>query len=210
MADTKITGLTALTTLDDADIVPVVDDVAGTPITKKFTFTTLKSFLKTYFDTLYASIGSGGSYTQLASVDLSGGAASFLSSGTFTAKKNLRVIIYWGTVSSQSPVIIFNSDTGSGKYTGSTICDGVSEGSYSSTYYKTSKTASTSPGYIVLDILNVATLKKIVTHSANVADTVISGVGSYNDTTNQITQIAISSVSGNLPTTTRMQVFGMD
>lgn len=55
MADTKITGLTDLATLDNADIVPVVDDVAGTPITKKFTFTTLKSFLKTYFDTLYSS-----------------------------------------------------------------------------------------------------------------------------------------------------------
>lgn len=37
MADAKITALTALTDPAVADIVPVVDDVAGTPITKKAT-----------------------------------------------------------------------------------------------------------------------------------------------------------------------------
>lgn len=37
MADTKITGLTELTSLAPADLFPVVDDVAGTPITKKIT-----------------------------------------------------------------------------------------------------------------------------------------------------------------------------
>lgn len=37
MADSKITGLTELTSLAPADLFPVVDDVAGTPITKKIT-----------------------------------------------------------------------------------------------------------------------------------------------------------------------------
>lgn len=45
MADKKITELTALTTLDDADLFAVVDDVAGTPVTKKITAANVKSGL---------------------------------------------------------------------------------------------------------------------------------------------------------------------
>lgn len=37
MADTKITDLTALTSAADADIIPIVDDPSGTPVTKKIT-----------------------------------------------------------------------------------------------------------------------------------------------------------------------------
>lgn len=37
MANIKITELTALTTLDEADLIPIVSDPAGTPITKKIT-----------------------------------------------------------------------------------------------------------------------------------------------------------------------------
>lgn len=45
MADKKITALTALTTLDDADLFAVVDDVAGTPVTKKITAANVKAGL---------------------------------------------------------------------------------------------------------------------------------------------------------------------
>lgn len=42
MADQKITALTALgATPDDADILPIVDDVAGSPVTKKVTVANL-------------------------------------------------------------------------------------------------------------------------------------------------------------------------
>ena len=53
MADQKITDLTAGVTLVDADLIEVSQDVATTPASKKFTWTLVKSFLKTYFDTLY-------------------------------------------------------------------------------------------------------------------------------------------------------------
>lgn len=43
MADTKITGLSALTTPADEDLVPIVDDPSGTPVTKKIT---LKDLIK--------------------------------------------------------------------------------------------------------------------------------------------------------------------
>lgn len=45
MADKKITELSALTSLDNADLFVVVDDVAGTPVTKKITAANVKSGL---------------------------------------------------------------------------------------------------------------------------------------------------------------------
>ena len=37
MSDKKITQLTELTSVDNADLLVIVDDVAGTPTTKKIT-----------------------------------------------------------------------------------------------------------------------------------------------------------------------------
>ena len=37
MAEVKITELPELSTVSDADILPIVDDVVGTPVTKKIT-----------------------------------------------------------------------------------------------------------------------------------------------------------------------------
>ena len=45
MADQKLTALDAATTLGDADLIYVVDDVAGTPTSKKLTGSNLKGTL---------------------------------------------------------------------------------------------------------------------------------------------------------------------
>ena len=47
MADTKLTGLDAVATLDDADIMYVVTDVATTPASKKITVANIKAEIDT-------------------------------------------------------------------------------------------------------------------------------------------------------------------
>lgn len=46
MADAKITALTALTAPDTADLLPIVDDPGGSPVTKKITLGDLKKIVK--------------------------------------------------------------------------------------------------------------------------------------------------------------------
>lgn len=57
MADLKITELDAVTVPVDTDLVPTVQGIGTTPLTKKITWTVIKAFLKTYFDSLYQAVG---------------------------------------------------------------------------------------------------------------------------------------------------------
>lgn len=86
MADTKITELTAATTPIDADLTVLVQDVTTTPVTKKVTWTVIKAFLKTYFDSLYSAVGAyapGG--TDVAVADGGTGASTALAAMTALA-----------------------------------------------------------------------------------------------------------------------------
>jgi len=47
MADKKITQLTALTAVDNADVLAIVDDPAGSPVTKKVTADVLGEYMST-------------------------------------------------------------------------------------------------------------------------------------------------------------------
>lgn len=59
MADAKITELTALATPANEDLVAVVDDVAGTPITKKATLADVKTLVNTDPDFAAGSAAAG-------------------------------------------------------------------------------------------------------------------------------------------------------
>ena len=58
MADQDLKALTATTTPADADLMYTVVDPSGLPLDRKITWTTVKAFLKTYFDGVYGSVAS--------------------------------------------------------------------------------------------------------------------------------------------------------
>ena len=69
MANEKITELTALTTPDAADLLAIVDDPSGTPVTKKITVANLLSLAAAAFDYLQyrdqkAQNTAGGTFTS--------------------------------------------------------------------------------------------------------------------------------------------------
>lgn len=98
--DEKISQLTSYTTPVDADVMPINQDSINT--TKKMTWAIIKSTLKTYFDTLYASVSGtiakatnlvgGNSTTLLGSVPYQSNTdtTTLLSPNATTTKKFLR------------------------------------------------------------------------------------------------------------------------
>lgn len=99
----KITELQNNTTIVDADLIPVVVNVATTPVTEKRTVTNLKSFFKTYFDTLYEVIGSTATHAADTSTHGVTTVAGLAETQTFTNKRNTKRT--GTTTSSATPTI---------------------------------------------------------------------------------------------------------
>lgn len=148
-------------------------------------------------------------YETLADVNLSSPATQLLS-GTFVAKTFLRVLIFVPSTASGGAVSIqFNADTGA-NYSWGTENDNAA-GSYNSTQTSAQLGAltNTDPRFIVLDILNIATVAKRGIGALEIQTALGEASFVWNNTSNQITAIRLFAGS-NLGTGTRMVVLGMD
>ena len=155
-------------------------------------------------------------WEELASVDLSGGASTNLSSGTITAKKYLWVQFYGGFASSSNHIMTFNNDTGSNYATRRSI-DGGSDGTFTSESEARVGSASTTANFSNMFIINNSANEKLGMATQVGQET--AGAGNvprrrddcfkWANTSAQITEIDLSSSTSNTMTTdTIMKVWG--
>lgn len=154
----------------------------------------------------------GGGWELLASVDLSGGAATSISSGTFTSKNNLFVVFKCGTTSSNNITIRFNNDSGN-NYDHNRAQNFVVDG-YSSNQAQISiqTTNVTQPAFLTMNIRNQPASIQKSFYGSLVRDSeyYVNFWGQYDNTADLVTRIDFFSSSGNFPTGTYLQVYGMD
>ena len=157
-------------------------------------------------------------WEELASVDLSGGAASSLDSGTISAKKYLWVQILMEQTADSNYPLRFNSDSG-GNYCYRYRTDGGTEFLHTSqTGVNLRSTTANLPVFVNMFILNNSAQEKLIiehdvkgfTAGAGNAPLRTEQAGKWVDTSEQITSIQLHSGSGNLATNTIMKVWGSD
>ena len=95
MADKKLTELTAMTAPDGADIIHIVDDVAGTPTNKKITLSTLFDNIPTDV-TATANVAVTGTLTITG--DLIPSANVLLATGGITPANSTNTTVAAGTI----------------------------------------------------------------------------------------------------------------
>lgn len=160
-------------------------------------------------------------WEELASVDLSGGEATSLSTGTFTPKKYLWVQVYGEPTTSDNPILrVGNGSVDSGtSYAGRTSSNGGSDTSDASrTQIENflSGTANTAT-FVNMFIVNNASFEKpMIYDNAQEVGAGASQVPSrresawkWTNTSNQINIMELSD-GGNLATKTAMKVWGSD
>tara|TARA_R110002012_G_scaffold318543_1_gene537160 strand:+ start:434 stop:1720 length:1287 start_codon:yes stop_codon:yes gene_type:complete len=158
-----------------------------------------------------------GTWQRLAHVALSS-AGDTIDSGTFTAKKNLRVIAYTKGANTELQ-FRFNSDSGS-NYASRRSGDGGSDSTFTSqTQSKVNATggASTTETYMTADITNISDKEKLVTSDqvaseatgAGTAPRRSEGVTKWANTSAQITSIQIiNNASGDFAAGSYITVLG--
>ena len=156
-------------------------------------------------------------WTELASVDLSGGAASYIDSGTITAKKYLWYQIYSSQTIDSDFIVTFNADSTlkyNRRYSYNGATDVYSDINLAG-YPHTSNAANTPSFFNAFVINNLANEKLIMSHDimrytagAGIAPNRLEGVGKWENTSAQITSMRVTSGSGNLNTNTYLRIWG--
>jgi hypothetical protein len=159
-------------------------------------------------------------WEELASVDLTGGAAATLSSGTFTAKKYLWVQYYTSSIASSTrPDLIFNSDTTS-SYANRYNYNGTESEAPSENSHFAGVSANTNPFFANFFIINNSANEKLsIGHGMSRGG---SGAGTapvqrfelaqkWTNTSSQIANITLTNdASANFGTNTYLKVWGSD
>ena len=161
-------------------------------------------------------------WQELASVDLSGGAADNLSSGTFTAKKYLFVQGYFNGSGNAVANVQFNGDTGSNYAQRYSIDGGSDVTGAPRTNLESYPAANMSTGtgqFINLFIINNSANEKLIIGHVSKEGTAGAGTSpnrnemawKWANTSSQITSINfVNTDTGNLGTTSTLKVWGHD
>lgn len=155
-------------------------------------------------------------WEELASVDLSGGAAATLSSGTITAKKYLWVQYFIDRTTTDQPFMTFNSDTTS--YSERISTNGgadTTQTSQANFEIGNSAVADLPQFGNTFIVNNSANEKLVIQHTcavngigAGVAPRRVEMVSKWDETASQITELILGASAGNYDSNTRMTVWG--
>jgi hypothetical protein len=157
-------------------------------------------------------------WEELASVDLSGGASTNLSSGTILAKKYLWVQMLMEQTVDSNYQLRFNADSGS-NYAYRYKTDGGTEFTHASqTGMNLRSSTANLPVFVNMFIVNNSANEKLIIEHDIKSNTAGAGnaplrteqVGKWANTSAQITSVQLHSGSGNLNTNTLMKVWGHD
>ena len=156
-------------------------------------------------------------WEELASVDLSGGAATNIDSGTISTKKYLWLQFYTQQSVDSNYYITFNSDDASGNYAVRYSRDGASDSTLTSrdNFYNVSYSANI-PQFTNMFIVNNSSNEKLITGQtvyrmtagASTAPNRMEIVGKWANTSEQIDEINIKSGTGNLASNSFLKVWG--